>query len=133
MQELRPTLKGVDDVHAYGREYSVVWCYIYQTEGERNHPLMRALRLLERSDISSCVMLLQLDENRWIDQEISGRRKTPVIVPFSGGFPLCLCSSVGELEQRASEVLDFAGQVREATNKRRTLKASENTNAGGSL
>lgn len=118
MVEFDLSLKGVNDVFKRNDDYGLVWCFVYGSEPDLQHPMLASLRGHDFQSIASCLLTLQKGRNAWIEEEMPTLQPLPVLEAICGGFRITVIDSVEALQEKMPLIVDFATQVQTSVEAR---------------
>jgi len=112
VKEIDLQAKSMKDVLAFGLDYTLIWCFVYPTDDEKeNSKLIHQLRAFAFDDVPTCLIFLRTTENPWLPSGMPYYTTIPVLLPFCGGFAVKLVSSEDQFHEAAVLSLGMAKQL----------------------
>lgn len=111
MKRTAKAFRSIDEMHALGSDYLLIWCFIYATDDQLTSPLLIKLESYDFGEIPTLLVMLRLDQNSWIGRDISIPSQFPELECFCCGGGICRIHHVDECEESISIAVNMANQL----------------------
>ncbi|WP_013628034.1 hypothetical protein [Rubinisphaera brasiliensis] len=102
---------SIGDIIALGREFILVWCFVYANKTQLDSPLLQRLESHDFREFLTRIIRLKIDENSWIGKDVRMPAVLPEVQCFCGGPGLCRMASMEEFDETISIAENMAGQL----------------------
>lgn len=111
MKTIELVAKSIDEVHKLGVKHLLTWCYFYKSEEQRSSSLLASLIGEDFGELSTCLVMVRIQDNPWVGVDMSMPSKLPELICFSCGGGICRVNDIDELEDAVAMARNMGEQL----------------------